>query len=234
MFYLFLLFALSSFLQSLNFTNKRKNKNNLTRLITVIASHLYSIFILILFSPSAFRSHRSTVLSNNPSRETTGNIFSHLTGIISSIPTSTSPSSHHACNNRLSVVPSNLGSSHNTSGNNSITQLSSPLSSDNTPLRELLSAATETATAQINQQCQTKSLLLINHKSNDDNFGKNSSQEIRLYQQEETQEKTWKQDNHNSSNVETNANDLSKTHENGLITIVTINDLSVETTNSIV
>jgi hypothetical protein len=131
-------------------------------------------------------------------------------------------------------VPSNLGSNHNTSGNNSITQLSSPLSGDNTPLRELSSASTETATAQINQQCQTKSLLSINHRRSDNNFGKNSSRDIKLYQQEETQEKTWKQDNHNSSNVETNANDLSKNNENGLITIVTINDLSVEPTNSVV
>jgi hypothetical protein len=132
-------------------------------------------------------------------------------------------------------VSSNLGSNHNTSGNNnSITQLSSPLSSDNTPLRELSSATSDTATAQINQQCQTKSLLLINHRRSDDNFGKNSSRQINSYQQEETQEKTWKQDNHNSLNVETNANDLSKNHENGLITIVTINDLNVEATNSIV
>jgi hypothetical protein len=100
------------------------------------------------------------------------------------------------------------------------------------PLRVLSSAASENATSQINQQCQTKSLLLINHRRSDDNFGKNSSREINLYQQEETQEKTWKQDNHNSLNVELNANDSLKNHENGLITIVTIND--IEATNSIV
>jgi hypothetical protein len=179
------------------------------------------------FAFRSFRSHRSTVLSNNTSRETTGNIFSHLTGIISSIPTSTSPSSHHACNNRLSALPSHLEGNHNTSVNNSITQLSSPQSSADTPTQELSSATAETTTTQINQQCQTKSLLLINERSDDD-FGKNSSRDINLYQQKETQGKTWKQDNHISSNVGTNANDLSK------ITIVTINDMSVDTTNSIV
>ena len=107
-----------------------------------------------------------------------------------------------------------------------------PQSSANSAVQELMSAATETSTTQINQQYQTKSLLLINDR-NDDKFGKNSSREINLYQQEETQEKTWKQDNQITTNVTTNANDLSKNHENGLITIVTINDIRVDTINNV-
>jgi SLT domain-containing protein len=171
------------------------------------------------------------VLSNNIARGTTGNIFSDLTGIISSNPTSTtSPSSHQARNNRLNAVPSNQENYHNTnSNNNSITQLSSPLSTG-PPSIQSHSPTTTTTQTEISQQCQPKSRLLINHKNHhDDDFSKHDSREINLHQTKEIEQTSPSQQNHISSNGMTSEDKFENLYgnSNGMITIVTINDNNV-------
>lgn len=90
--------------------------------------------------------------------------------------------------------------------------------------------ALSTITTQISQQCQPKSRLLINHKTNDGNFGKNVSSEINLHQTKEIQETPSRHQNlilPSSSDGENSIIEMEnlyqRNHENG-ITIVTISD----------
>lgn len=171
----------------------------------------------------------SSNTTTTTTRGTSGNIFSDLTGIINSNPTSTSPSSHNACNNRLNAVPSNQGIYHNISSNNSITQLSSPLSAVHTSIQTVSQSIPTTMTADNSQHCQPKSGLLINHKNHDDvdvGSGKDSS----LAHKKDERDPSHKHQKHISSNIETNDSRFESlyqnNHENGLITIVTVNSLS--------
>lgn len=174
------------------------------------------------------RPHRSAPSSNSAARRTSGSILSELTGIISSH--STSPS-HHVCNNRLNAVPLHQGNN-----NNSITQLSSPLSAVTTSIQALVQ---NTPTTNENgQQCQGKSQLLINHKNHaEDNFSPNLSGEIDLQQMKGANEATTKQQNHISAGDDMNGsqfeNSYQNSNENAMITIVTINSMSNERGNSI-
>lgn len=164
----------------------------------------------------------------------TGSVFSDLTGIINSNPTTVSPP-HHACNNRLSGVgvPSlNQGNYH--SNNSPIQQLSSSLST----AVQSFSSSTSANTTQISQQCQPKSRLLINQKNSDDVFGNIVLEEINLQQMKEIQEApTSGQPNHvtsNDANINQFKNLCQNNHESGMITIVTINNnLNTENGNSI-
>lgn len=133
-------------------------------------------------------------------------------------------------------MPSNQGNYHNSSSNNSITQLSSPLSAVHTSA-QTLSPTTPITITEISQQCQPKSRLLINYKTHDDDFDKNVSREINLHPVKESQEATTTQQHQISSNAGTTENqfeNLYQNHENGMITIVTVNNLSGGNGNSVV
>lgn len=215
---------------------RQRHKSNGRRLITIIAYHFYSefIFYFLLF----FRSHRNTLLSNGTTREASRSVFSELTGIINSSPVSASPP-QNACNNRLSgvgVPSSNQGNYHS---NNSPIQLSSSLSAVQTSMQhQPFSSTTTTNATQISQQCQQpKSQLLINHKNNDDVFGKIVLGEINLHQTKEIQETPrLGQPNHvtsNDANINQFENLCQNNHESGMITIVTINNnQNTENTNN--
>lgn len=176
-------------------------------------------------------------MSNGTGRETSGSVYSDLTGIINSSPTSAF-SPHHACNNRLSgagVPSSNQGNYHS---NNSPIQLSTSLSAAQQASMQPFSSATATNTTEISQQCQPKSRLLINHKNNDDVFGNIVTGEINLHQTKEIQEAPASgQQNHvtsNDANINQFENLCQNNHESGMITIVTINNnLNCENDNSI-
>lgn len=194
------------------------HKSNRCWLITMIAHHLYSLI-------AACRSHRSTVLGNNASRETTGNIFAELTGMISSNPAAAS-TLHQACNNRLNAVPSNEGNYHSSNSNNSPTQLSSSLSAIHTSIQ----APTITTT----QISQAKSRLSINHSCSDDDFGSRRTNEINLHPTKHTTSSHLNVITNVSGGNGINYSDDCQSHENnGMVTIVTINSLSSESGNSI-
>lgn len=201
-----------------NFRNviREWHKSNRCWLITMFAHHLYSLL-------AAFRSHRSTVLGSNVNRESAGSIFTELTGMISSNPATTSPP-HQACNNRLNAVPSNEGNYHNSS-NNSPTQLLSSVSGVHTSIQ----APTITTT----QISQAKSRLSINHSCSDDDFGNRRTNDINLHPTKDTTTSQLNFITNVSGGNGVNHSDDCHNNENGMVTIVTINSLGSESSNSI-
>jgi hypothetical protein len=163
-------------------------------------------------------------------------VFNELHGMMSSNPTSASQS-NHSCSNRLSAVSSAHRNCHSIS-NNSTTQLTSPPSAVHTSAQDLSSTAI--TSTQISQQCQSKSRLLINHKSNDKNFTKNEPSEIILHQSKQIAARANRTLNLSLSNPSMNDNSQMEgmaraNHDTeNMITIVTVNNnLSHERGNSI-
>jgi hypothetical protein len=157
---------------------------------------LFFLFSVYLFS--LFRSHRSSLLTNQ-ARSATGNLLSHLTGIINSIPSQISLSNQQQQNE----VPSNNNnnSNHNTSPviiESTSSHVTIPLSNDHHNVHVLSSPTIEinSPSTQMNENDQM-SKVKIDDKNNEDI---KSTQHL----------------------------------DNGLITIVTINDLNSDNVNSIV
>lgn len=186
-------------------------------------------FVFHSHSPfaSTFRSHRNTVLTTNMNREATSSIFTELSGMINSNPAPTLPS-HHACNNRLNAVPSNQGNYHNNS-NNSPTQVSSSLSV--VPPTSIHASSPASTTTQTSQHRQSKSQLLINHKNSANDFGHS---DMNLHATKLIQATTTDHLNYITNSVDENSSHAQNNHDNGMVTIVTVNSLSGYSGNSIV
>jgi hypothetical protein len=154
-------------------------------------------------------------LSPSASRESTTNVFNELHGMMSSNHALASQTSH-SCSNRMNPAHRN---GHNIRSN-STTQLSSSPSAVHTPAQDL-SSTTITST-QISQQCQSKSRLLINHKSSDKDFTKNEPGEIILHQSKQITDMAERSLNLSQSN-QSQSDEMNHDNDN-MITIVTVNN----------
>jgi hypothetical protein len=159
-------------------------------------------------------------LTQTPMRERAQNV---LTELLNSNLSSASQMNHN-CNSRTNVLPSSQRNRHIIS-NNPSTQPPPSVHQSFTP-----------TTTQISQQCQPKSRLLINQKRNDEDFNKKESSEIILHQLKEVSEISIE----NLNNAPSIPNDNAQFdgfcqdyNEHGLVTIVTINNLSHQRGNSV-
>lgn len=150
------------------------------------------------------RSHRSSLLTNQ-ARSATGNLLSHLTGIINSIPSQISLSNQQQLQNE---VPSN-----NNNNNNNNNHSTSPVIIESTSSHVTIPLSHD----HHNVHVLSSPTIEINSPSTQMNDN----------------------DHHHMSKVkidDKNNEDIKSTQhlDNGLITIVTINDLNSDNVNSIV